>query len=240
MVLTYKQIYKAVNEFSKAYQKNHIVFEPPSKIELIPYENLLNRNYSGVVKLVKKYLRDKDSPVTHGFPHLLNISLLSGLVAENEIKLRNLVNLKEEIMETTLLGGLLHDIDRDLGYGEEHAIKGEKTAEEMLKSAGIKNTSVPLLVRHHDDLKYFTNNPILLLATDSVFDADHFWYGWEREKLFWERGEKKGTPFEEIIHDYKFLPKYKNTWRTGYGRKVGPNLIDYGLAIAMHIEDKFS
>ncbi len=52
--------------------------------------------------------------------------------------------------------------------------------------------------------------------------------------------EKKGKSAEDVIHDYAYLPAYRNSWRTDYGKKVGPKYIDFGLAIAKHIEDYFT
>ena len=52
--------------------------------------------------------------------------------------------------------------------------------------------------------------------------------------------EKRGMPASEVIHNYEWLPQYRNVWRTNYGKKVGPKFIDFGLAIARHIEEAFS
>jgi hypothetical protein len=128
-----------------------------------------------------------------------------------------------------------------MGFGEPHTIEGEKTARRILTKLNMVDEDVLITIRHHDDMDFdFMGNEVLRIIYGSVFDADHFRYGLEREDTFWRMKEKKGVSAETVIHDYAFLPKFKNSWKTKYGKQFGPIFIDFGMAIAKHIEREFS
>lgn len=242
MELTYNNIQAEVKKFASSYRKTHSVPQLPSEKELKPIADIYFSKFSYVVELVEQHMSGIESTITHGMKHLKHVALLGTYIVGKECRIHNIPKKdKEAILDTTFISGFLHDIDRHLGFGEIHMIEGEKTTKIILQKAGIVSEKVPLIVKNHDRYDFNPGEDIVLsLAFSSVFDADHFMYGWEREDIFWQRGKIKGTAEEEIIHDYKFLYPLKNAWKTRYGKKVGPKLIDFGLAIAKHIEKTFS
>ena len=52
--------------------------------------------------------------------------------------------------------------------------------------------------------------------------------------------EKRDVPPESVIHDYQFLPPYRNSWKTKLGKEIGPGIIDFGLSVAKEVEKRFS
>jgi len=238
---TFNEIQLEAESFAANYRKTYDVPPFPSNDQLQKYKEILNTEYSRVVELVKTRLETVDSEGGHGYEHLEDIATRAGFIAETECDSRGINDgRRKEIINQTVVAGLLHDIERHLGFGEDHTIEGANTATKILSEAGIKSDIVATVVRNHDHIDFNpTNNPELEIVFGSVFDADHFRYGLEREDTFWRMKEKKGKNPQEIIHDYQFLPAYLNAWKTSYGKEVGPKYIEFGLAVSKHIEGAF-
>lgn len=238
---TYNDIQSTAESFAIMYRQSHNVPSLPSEDELKKYKNILENNYSQVLELVKNYTSQFDPEGGHGIDHLLWVSSLAGYLAEKECEIKNINGEKKDnIIKESLLAGLFHDIDRHLGMGEKHMQQGSETTQNILESLNINLPNVISVVANHDKIDFKTSDEILEIVFGSCFDADHFRYGLEREDTFWRMKEKKGKTPEEVIFDYKFLPDYKNAWRTNYGKIVGPKFIEFGLAIAKHVENTFN
>ena len=240
--LTYENIQKEAEAFAAIYRKSHKVPKLPGEKELLKYNKLLCMKYSHLIELVKNHVSHQNTWLAHDFDHLVYISVLSSYVSEKECEFRKITGLNNvnDIIHKAMLSGLLHDIERQRGFGEDHMIEGEQTAIRLLEKVGISVKIITETVRHHDHADFKPTQNILQIVYGSVFDADHFRYGLEREDTFWKMKEKIGVSPEDVIHDYKFLPPLRNAWKTHYGKEVGPKLIDFGLAVAKHIEKKFS
>lgn len=239
--LTYDNIQKIAESFALKYRAEHSVPTLPTN-ELEKYSDRLKQKYNQIIQLVQEHTEQFDPEGGHGYEHLEWVSAFAGYIAEKECDSKSIDGeRKEQIIDSAILSGILHDIDRHLGFGEDHMIKGEKTAIVILQKCEIDNPLVLTVVRNHDHIDFDSEgNEDLEIIFGSVFDADHFRYGLEREDTFWRMKEKKGKPPEEVIHDYQFLPPYRDAWRTTYGKEAGPKFIDFGMAIAKHIEESFS
>lgn len=240
--ITYNDIQAEAESFAASYRKTHYVPPFPSSEQLQKYREIVSVKYAPVVELVKRRLMTVDSESGHGYEHLEDVSIRAGFIAEAECDFREITDpQKAAIIDQTILAGLLHDIERHLGFSEDHMSEGESTAKKLLAEVGIESSIITMVVRNHDHIDFHPiNNPILEIVYGSVFDADHFRYGLEREDTFWRMKENKGATPTEVIHDYQFLPAYLYAWKTSYGKEVGTKYIDFGLAIAKHVEAIFS
>jgi hypothetical protein len=240
--LTYDNIQKESERFAKEYRKKHKIPMMPKKNELNKYVELLHSKFGLVVDLVKKRMAENETVGGHGFEHLEDVAARAGYIAEKECRIKKITGEKKKlIIESAVLAGVLHDVERHLGFEDIHMVQGEKTAKKILSEAGFENQLILTVVRNHDHIDFDPgDNKILSVVFGSVFDADHLRYGLEREDTFWRMKEKSGKPVKDVIHDYRYLPQWKNAWRTGYGKKIGPKYIEFGLAIAKHIEKAFS
>lgn len=237
---TYEAIQLEAEQFASDYRDKIGLPKLPDEKSLQPYKQIIEQRYPEVVKLIKVRLAQVESDPGHGFEHLEWVACLAGYIADIETEGKNHKE-KKEIISKAILTGLLHDIERHMGWGEPHTIAGEKTSRELLSKLNLVDEDVLTAIRHHDDMNYdFGGNETLRIIYGSVFDADHFRYGLERADTFWNMKQKRGVLPQEVIHDYAFLPPFRNTWKTKYGKIVGPQFVDYGMAIAKHIEDKFS
>lgn len=244
MKLSYKNIQKVAVRFCRRYKQTHKVPKLPNTNQLKKYNNLLRKKYSKVIAQIKKYLDPFRPPPGRGLDHLESIATLAAFIAEKECRFRKLpLSKQEKIINKAILSGLLHDIERSKykGGGEGHMIEGARRAQQILTKLNIEDNIVIKVVRNHDKLDFEAKgDEILEVVFGAVFDADHFRYATEREEEFWMRKERQGMPPQEVIHYYQKVSPLRDAWWTNYGKKVGPKLIDYALAVSKHVEKVFS
>lgn len=237
--LSYEIIVKEVENFARKYQLENKLPMLPTKAQLRPCVKIIKENYQNLVADIKRYFDKVNADKNNALDHSLWVASVAGFIASDEINERN--NQKRKIIGNVILSSLLHDIDRHLGPGEEHMIQGAKTAEILLRKNLIFNVNIVKTVEHHDDPSYQpVGSDEFKIIFSSVFDADHLRYGLEREKEFWEMKKRKGVKPEDVIHDYKWMVPYLNSWKTNYGKRVCKKWISYGYAIAKHVEEKFA
>lgn len=234
--ITYDQIQLTAEDVAKEYRRNHEIPALPGETVLSKYKEILNNKYSVLVNRVKEHLSHNEPESGHGFEHLEYVATMAGYFAETE-------GADNDVIEMAILAGLFHDIDRHLGYGEDHMVEAEKSARLILGDVGISERFTEVIavaVRNHDHIEFNSKDKNTRIVFGSIFDPDHFRYGFEREDTFWRMKEKRGMPPKEVIHDYQFLPPFRNAWKTKLGKEIGPKIIDFGLAIATEVERRFS
>lgn len=237
----YKLIKNEAKRLGKEYRKIHNVPNAIHPSNYSKYKVYLEK-YKPLKDRVEEYVEKKEHWFNHGYEHLEKISLESAYLADKECERLNICpNKKQKIIEMTLLSGLLHDIDRHLGWGEAHLIQGMKTSKILLKEFDIKFKEIPIIVRYHDLNDVNLNiSEEAQIAYNALFDADHFLYVTEREEDFWETKERLGVSWKEVIHDYKFVLPLKNNWKTEFGKKHGSIWYDLTIFICEEIEKQFS
>ena len=239
---TYESIILEASTYALKYRQEHEVPPLPTAEQLHLYQEIINSRYVSVTQSIKEKLLGVKSDGGHGYEHLDDVAKRAAFIANLECnRLEITGQKKQEVINLTVLAGLLHDIERHLGFGRKHQDEGEKTARQILTDCSLLNEKVLSVVLNHDEPDYLPGNDIeLQIIYGSLFDADHFRWGLEREDTFWEMKQGRGVTPKQVIHDYAFLPPLRNIWKTQYGQEVGPKYIDFGLAIAQHIEQMFS
>ncbi len=235
-VPSYDLIQLTAEEVARIYRSTHKVPTLPSGQQLEKYRRILNDKYVKIVEKVKIHILKNEPEGGHGYEHLEYVAVMAGYFAEEE-------GAKDDVIEMAILAGLFHDIERYLGFGEDHMIKGEETTRLILNKSGINEgwiDVIALAVRNHDHIDFNPRGEVERIVFGSIFDPDHFRYGFEREDTFWRMKEKRGISPEKVIHDYQFLLPFRDSWKTNMGKKIGPKIIDFGLAIAREIERRFS
>lgn len=242
--LTYPQIKIEVEKFRKQYINNNSLPGLPTEKELTPFYEFIKRDFNPLSYEIKKHFNTVGADKNNGFDHAIWVAVRAAYIANKECRKKGLKQkTTRTIIKRSILAGLLHDIDRHLGFGKEHMIQGEKTARKILSEYNLNNEDkedVVKTIRYHDDVNYDPEGfDEFKIVFGSVFDADHLRYGLEREGDFWDKEQRRGTKPTEVIHDYKWLYSLKGAWKTEYGKNVGKKLIDYAIAISEHIEMTF-
>lgn len=239
--LTHANIRTVAKIASEKYKAKRKLPKPILPYDLINYKRHFFDRYSEVIEEVRQYISKHRNWKNHGFAHLEEIALKSCYLAEIECKKYKIEIVDAyRLIDNTFLGGLFHDIDCYLGFGEEHAISGAKTALEILKKFGNKNKEILNIVRYHDTPYWRSDNLFEYIPYKCVYDTDKFIYGEEREKDLWITKEKLGVAPEELIHDYKYILPIVDTWQTTFGKKYGKAYLKYGLYISKYVENYFS
>ena len=241
-LVTYSLIKEEVRSYIKKNRKNFNLPDLPSEKDLKIYKTIIEENFYKLLKEISIYFRNVKADKNNAIDHALWVATLAAYLADKEsIRLGVNEEDKQKINYNTITAGLLHDIDRHLGVGEIHMIEGEKTAKKILSKYKINKNIIFETIRHHDDPNYEIDGLISdQIVFGSVFDADHLRYGLEREAEFWEMKERKGVKPENVIHDYHWLDPYMNAWKTKSGERIAKPWINYALAIAKHVEQKFT
>jgi hypothetical protein len=238
--LTYDLIQKTAEDCARKYRLTHKIPDLPDKQQTEEYKKILYEKYLNVITKVKEHVAKNESWGGHGYEHLEYVAVTSGYFANSECVTRGIVGkLKEDIVEMATLAGLFHDVDRHLGFGDNHMIEGGVTTKLILGDCICEKTFseiVVSVVKNHDNFDYHPKDEVISIVFGSVFDVDHFKWGLERETTFWRMKEKIGMPATEVIHDYKWLLPLRTVWRTKLGKKIGSKYIDFGVFIAEEIE----
>lgn len=136
------------------------------------------------------------------------------------------------------IAGLLHDIKRK---EQDHALLGSIEAGRILSKLRVQRQFADIVtaaIRNHEAFKEYTtsDNMAEQLVSDALYDADKFRWGAENfTTTLWLIMESRGTSPEDLhkgfLEKMKGIERIKETFRTGTGRRYGPEFIDQGLEI---------
>lgn len=240
--LTYDLIRREAASFGQDYKLNTDLPKLPTVDDLSPYKEIIETEYPELLKDLENHFDVVNADINNGLDHSIWVSVRAGFITDLICRQKGLDEIiKSRLVRKSILSGLMHDVDRHLGLGEEHMIEGEKTAQRFLEKYGLNDTDITKTVRFHDIPEYFPEgSEEYKIIYGSVYDADHLRYGLEREKDFWDMKERKGVKPSDVIHDYQWLYKFVDSWKTDFGKDVCRKYVKYALAIAEHVESVFS
>ena len=192
-----------------------------------------------IVRLRQEMAACLDDDFGHGMGHVEKVSLDAGVLAL--IESRQASQATDAAHRNLLMAqcaGLLHDICRK---EKCHAEKGARKARDILRRYPLSPeeiTRVCAAIRNHEA---FTGKerPAATRAgmiSDCLYDADKFRWGPDNfNHTIWDMVAFLNPPLKRFIGHYpkgmELLKKIRPTFRTGTGRRYGPQFIDIGLAI---------
>ncbi len=148
---------------------------------------------------------------------------------------------------TAIIAGLLHDIKRK---EQDHAVRGSIEAEKILSGLGMdlrERQYIADAIRNHEAFQETVDrdDDAGRLVSDALYDADKFRWGAENfTTTVWLMVEARNTPPETLHRMFrekmKGIEKIKETFRTGTGKRYGPEFIDQGITIGNAIYDEMS
>lgn len=245
-ILTYDKIVSVAK--TKAEQLKKDLPSLPADEELEPFEGQMWAIDRELIDTVRRHLDEWGVTHGHGFEeHIEWAAKNAAYVAAMECEEKGIKgDLRDEIIQRAWRLGLLHDIQRWRGWRKEdaHALEGMKATRQKLQELGIEDSYLLDQVFLHDELKVQSrNDPRFDLPFFSVFAVDHLNWSREWEEIRWKGLAKKKVSPQEAIHDYQFMLDLRdspNLQQTKWGRTVAIPYIDYGIAIARHVESVFS
>lgn len=184
----------------------------------------------------------------HGVPHCEKVALEAGAIVQIEHTAHNSRESRtEDLIACCQIAGMLHDIKRT---EENHTIAGSREAERILRDFDMEERYKRYIVhaiRNHEAFKEVlpSEDETAKLISDSLYDADKFRWGPDNFTVtLWLIMESTQTPAEKLYLDFqekmKGIKSIKHTFRTGTGKKFGPEFIDAGIEIGNTIYAEIS
>ncbi len=179
----------------------------------------------------------------HGIPHCRRVAIEAGAILQIESQHRHIdPQTSEDLMQCVQIAGLLHDIKR---AEPDHPVKGSAEAQKILSNFQIREDHkryIAAAIRNHEAFKEVldSEDEPARLVSDSLYDADKFRWGPDNFiTTLWIMVESAGIPVEELFRHFRekmtWIVRIKGTFRTGIGRKYGPEFIDFGIEIGNEI-----
>jgi len=219
---------------------------PPSFYRM--YKEEVERSFlffagSKVLLKCRSYLDESKMHPAHGIAHGEKVAIEAGAILQIEGASVNIGGAEtEELMLCVQIAGLFHDIRRNEA---DHTTKGSMEAERILEDFAMKNSHkryITAAIRNHEAFKEVlsSEDEEAKLISDSLYDADKFRWGPDNfTTTLWLIMESSGTPVEALYRNFlekmEGVRRIKETFRTGIGKKCGPEFIDLGMEIGNEI-----
>ena len=193
----------------------------------------------GLVRQCRAQLDDALLECAHGICHCEAVARDAGAIVMIEGTLRPYPAAEVALLtEAAIIAGLLHDIKR---READHAMRGSVEADRVLMGLGMddrRRNYITYAIRNHEAFKTVCDlgDEAGCLVSDALYDADKFRWGPENfTTTVWTMVQDRGTPpkrlHEMFPEKMQGIERIKETFRTGTGRKYGPEIIDQGLQI---------
>lgn len=201
-----------------------------------------------LIRLCRTYLDESQLECAHGLCHCETVARDAGALILIEAPARDIGG--DEAARLSLSGGiagLLHDIKRK---EQDHAVRGSIEAEKILTGLGMslrERQYIADAIRNHEAFQetFDRDDTAGRLVSDALYDADKFRWGPENfTTTLWLMVEARNTPPEALHRMFREkmngIERIKETFRTGAGKRFGPEFIDQGITIGNAIYEEMT
>ena len=184
-----------------------------------------------------------ENDLGHGMIHCMKVTLDAGalMLLEGHRAGWTQASLDRKVA-LVQCAGLLHDIKRK---EKNHAQKGAKEAARILASLSFAPEDVRAVkraVRNHEAFKRVEtfSSETDISVSGCLYDADKFRWGPDNfTETIWRMVSFYNIPFSVLLDRFpgsmKKLADIKATFRTHFGKRYGPAIVDTGLAMGREI-----
>lgn len=192
-----------------------------------------------LIRKCRSYLDESQLECAHGLCHCEAVARDAGVILLLEAaELGMGASEAEPLFVTAIVAGLLHDIKRK---EQDHAVRGSIESEKILAQIGVglrERQYIADAIRNHEAFQetFERDDAAGRLVSDALYDADKFRWGPENFSVtLWLMVNSRNTPLESLHRTFrekmKGIEKIKETFRTGTGKRYGPEFIDQGITI---------
>jgi hypothetical protein len=192
-----------------------------------------------LVRKCRAYLNKSQLECAHGVGHCETVARDAGALVLIETAKKGIIREDtDHLFIAAEIAGLLHDIKRK---EKDHALLGSIEAGKMLTSIGMDKryrTYITDAIKNHEAFKevHDPKDAAGRLVSDALYDADKFRWGPENfTTTLWLMVEAQKTPPETLYETFrekmKGVERIRETFRTGTGKRYGPEFIDQGVRI---------
>src|SRR5512142_15001 len=201
-----------------------------------------------IVSRCRERLDASQLECAHGLYHCESVARDAGAIVLVESEENGILKQDIDILFTAaIIAGLLHDIKRK---EQDHAVRGSIEAERVLSDLGMglrERQYVADAIRNHEAFQETMDRDDAAgrLVSDALYDADKFRWGPENFTVtLWHIVEARGLHVESLHRMFrekmKGIEKIKETFRTGTGKRYGPEFIDQGMVIGNAIYEEMT
>jgi hypothetical protein len=202
----------------------------------------------GLILKCHAHLDESKLECAHGLCHCEAVARDAGAIVLIEGRNRGMDRAAiGPLFIAAIMAGLLHDIKR---REQDHAVRGSLEAERILKTLSVDERSrsyISYAIRNHEAFKAVCDldDAEGCMVSDALYDADKFRWGPENfTGTLWIMVEDHRTPPETLYKSFQEkmsgIEKIKETFRTGTGKRYGPEFIDQGITIGKVIYEEMS
>jgi hypothetical protein len=196
-----------------------------------------------VMKQCVNHIQISQEEMGHGFEHSRAVAIDAGALLIIEGRKQGISGgMIEDLMVAVHIAGLLHDIKRG---EEDHALRGSLLAESLIDCFGIEprfRRYVTVAIRNHEAFgePVPAEDSFGQLLSDVLYDADKFRWGVDNfTGMVWEMLDSGSIRTDRFLERYddglEYIARIKETFRSGTGKKYGPEIIDTGLELGRRL-----
>jgi hypothetical protein len=179
----------------------------------------------------------------HGMGHALKVATDAGALSLIEGRRAGYSDQRiQRVSQVCQAAGLLHDIHRKLA---NHAVEGARFARKALTAFALTPSEIEGIcyaIGNHEAFQQIKTPPSQTAGflSDCLYDADKFRWGPDNfTDTLWDMVAFYNPSMADFVARYpggmQRLEEIKRTFRCHTGKKYGPQMIDYGIAIGKEL-----
>jgi len=180
--------------------------------------------------------------IGHGLGHATKVAVDAGAIIFVERGSTGPVGRTRRLVSLAHVAGVLHDIRRE---EREHARTGAEEVRRLLKEYDLRQAEQEAIagaIANHEAFR--RPQPMAdadgQLLSDALYDADKFRWGPDNfSEMLWDMVSRRDVPLSALLGRFleglEGVGRIRETFRSGTGRRYGPDFIDRGMEIGRRL-----
>jgi len=178
----------------------------------------------------------------HGLGHATKVAVDAGAIIFIERGATDTVGKTRRLVALAHVAGVLHDIRRE---EREHARTGAEEVRRLLHDYDLRQgeqEAIAGAIANHEAFR--PSQPMAdadgQLLSDALYDADKFRWGPDNfSDMLWDMVSRRDVPLSAMLGRFlkglEGIGRIRDTFRSGTGRRYGPDFIDRGMEIGRRL-----
>jgi len=178
----------------------------------------------------------------HGLGHATKVAVDAGAIIFIERGATDTVGKTRRLVALAHVAGVLHDIRRE---EREHARTGAEEVRRLLHDYDLRQgeqEAIAGAIANHEAFR--PSQPMAdadgQLLSDALYDADKFRWGPDNfSDMLWDMLSRRDVPLSAMLGRFlkglEGIGRIRDTFRSGTGRRYGPDFIDRGMEIGRRL-----
>ncbi|NPV03211.1 MAG: hypothetical protein HPY67_00540 [Syntrophaceae bacterium] len=180
--------------------------------------------------------------IGHGLGHATKVAVDAGAIILIERGATDPAGKTRRLVALAHVAGVLHDIRRE---EREHARTGAEEVRRLLRDYDLRRGELEAIagaIANHEAFR--PHQPMAdadgQLLSDALYDADKFRWGPDNfSDMLWDMVSRRDVPLSALLSRFlkglEGIGRIRETFRSGTGRRYGPDFIDRGMEIGRRL-----